>query len=310
MLSSCYCHVNNVCHVNVILIFIGGKLEAHKYPCLLWQIMVCVGIDDTILPVDKYWLRDHVRDYPHTINLCSNVQRTIAATLDAVSHCKMKEVTRTDVKLISRILKTATTLALGLFRIKEQLSTDDALNRNFGGIKFHALNHHFAEQIMMFGTCLFTDTDQFERQHNIDGVLSYTRSSKRGHSMSKEMLFRSMTTNFLRIIKQRTDEETLHVLQKKRSAEDYETLKRCITGTAMNNNDLEDGFRVLSNYKSVPVLYDRNRQSLVIRNSTVHRMITAEQLQFAFESFVEENGDFDMQQSLRKLQKGTHFLCH
>jgi hypothetical protein len=202
-------------------------------------------------------------------------------------------------------------MALQLFRYKEILSTDER-KRNYGGIKFHALSHHFAEQILMFGTCTFTDTDQFERQHNIDGVLAYSRTSKRGDSMSKEMLVRSMTNNFFRLLRPRADAETLNVLRTSRCEDDYEKLKQFITiGATVNANSesvLIDGFRVISNYRSVPVRYNRSNQKLIIETPIFHELLTVENIQYAFESYIDESNDESLKYSLRKLQKGTNFL--
>jgi hypothetical protein len=276
-------------------------------------MLICIGTDDTVLPTDTDWMTEHVHDYHRRydrVNLCSLVQSTISATLEAVTVCKMKEVTKAEVKLMSRVLKTAVVMALQLFRYKEMLSTDET-KRNYGGIKFHALSHHFAEQILMFGTCVFTDTDQFERQHNVDGVLAYSRTSKRGHSMSKEMLVRSMTNNFFRILRPRADAETLNVLRTTRSQDEYEKLKQFITtGATVNSNSesvIKDGFRVISNYKSVPVWYNRSNQELVIETPIFHELLTAEKIQYAFESYIDESNDESLQFSLRKLQKGTTF---
>ncbi len=224
--------------------------------------------------------------------------------------CKMKEVTKSDVKLIAQVLKTATAMALQLFRIKEDFSTGDEKERNFGGIKFHALSHHFAEQIVMFGTCTYTDTDQFERQHNVDGVSAYSRTSKRGDTMSKEMLIRSMTNSFLSILKPRADAETLSVMRSKRSHEEYSKLIPLLTAEGAKNNDiaLEDGFRVISNYKSVSVRYDSSDDSLLIEKPIFHNMLTSEQVKYAFECCVEDSKSWSLKHSLRKLQKGNVIL--
>ena len=137
--------------------------------------------------------------------------------------------------------------------------------------------------------------------------------------MSKEMLVRSMTNNFFRILRPRTDAETLKVLRTKRCDEDYDKLKQFISrDAAVNVNSesvIKDGFRVISNYKSVPVLYNRSNQSLVIENPIFNEILTAENIQYAFESYIEESDDIKMKHSLRKLQRGTyvvkwHQLCN
>ena len=124
--------------------------------------------------------------------------------------------------------------------------------------------------------------------------------------MSKEMLVRSMTNNFLRILKPTADAETLRVMRSKRSPDEYNRLIPLLTAKGATGNNvvaLEDGFRVISNYKSVSVRYDCSDQSLIIEKPIFHNMLTSQQVH-AFESYVEDSNSWSLKHSLRKLQKG------
>jgi hypothetical protein len=205
-------------------------------------------------------------------------------------------------------LKTAEARAMQLFSFKELLSTRSK-KRNFGGIKFHALSHHAAEQIYMFGTSLFTDTDQFERQHNIDGVSAYNRSSKRGSSMPEEMLTTSMTNNLIKRLQLRADAETMHMITKTRPVKEVQMFKRLLLRRKLSEsveNIVEDGFITISNYRSIALKFDSDLSKVkTIDGSSIwHYMITDDDITYALEKYIAECGDESLQEMLRNFKRG------
>ena len=56
-----------------------------------------------------------------------------------------------------------------------------------GGIKFHALFHHFDQSALDFGAPYFMDTVCFEHALTKDGIAAWSRTSKRKTGQTKEI---------------------------------------------------------------------------------------------------------------------------
>jgi hypothetical protein len=217
-------------------------------------MQICIGTDNSILPSHVKWPKERIhRNKPH-LNISKTVHEAITSTLEAVLMFEMKEITKNELILLSNVLNTASALALNLHNCKEMFS--DVTRNRYGNLKLHALSHHGVNQIVMFGATNYTDTNLFERMHIIDGVNSYTRSSKRGSSMAKEMVHMSLNNNYLDRLRPRLVAESNDVIDEKWEPSDAFKLKKYLNKSYISKDITEDGYEVINNYHSIVLRLD------------------------------------------------------
>ena len=164
------------------------RVEAQKYLSLCFQVMLCLGIDGSILPNTVIWSDTHIQrgNMAKKMNVSDVVLHALSTSIEAGLCMKCKDPTVKDIVHIQLLLRSAVLHALRLFALKQGLLNIPV--KHYAGVKFHGLFYHVGRDIIRFGAPSFYDTARFEHAHIADGVLAFRRTSKRKLTQESEML--------------------------------------------------------------------------------------------------------------------------
>ena len=166
----------------------GGHLEAYKIPCLLWQVLLCIGVEGDIIPNNSEFGRNH--ELPrHINNVTEVVMKAGAVALECTLLMKCPEMTYRMISECQQLLKSGAVYCNNLFVTNQKLLKS---TKTFNGVKLHAEAVHFEEDRKNYGAAIYTDCMSTEHQHVAHGVRNYARTSKRKYSVTSEMLFNTI----------------------------------------------------------------------------------------------------------------------
>jgi hypothetical protein len=171
----------------------SGNVPAYKLPSLLWQTMLSIGIDGSIVPniTNRYG------------NITQIIMKACCSALELYKVLTATDTTRTKLANLHMLIKSAISHVLDLYDLKQRMLASD---KGFQGLKLHYLLH-IVILILMFGVMAFLDTNIFEHAHIKDGVESFQRSSKRKRTTNKEMTYNVLKRRRSAQLTQRLDQD-------------------------------------------------------------------------------------------------------
>jgi hypothetical protein len=92
----------------------GGNLEAYKIPCLLWQIVLCIGVEGDIIPNTNTWGSRHLLPNGKN-NVTDIVMKATSIALECTLLMKGPEMSISMINRTQELLKSGSAHANTLF---------------------------------------------------------------------------------------------------------------------------------------------------------------------------------------------------
>jgi hypothetical protein len=171
----------------------SGNIPAYKLPSLLWQTMLSIGIDGSIVPntTNRYG------------NITQIIMKACCSALELYKVLTATDTTKTKLVNLHMLIKSSISHVLDLYDLKQRMLSSD---KGFQGLKLHYLLH-IVILILVFGVMAFLDTNTFEHAHIKDGVEAFQRSSKRMRTTNREMTYTVLKRRRAAQLTKRLDED-------------------------------------------------------------------------------------------------------